>query len=238
MDMKSTAASTAIFVYCFFMVATAHGKSTSAYNSTKTEILPLAKQYFEEGKLPEAKNLLDTMLSLEPYNAEAHLLLGKVFLAKKKYENACLELGQAERLAAKDEIASQANQLMEKIPQKFKQPQPRGCMARMEEGTDPGNGASYALRQPVTFLLFGAKWQNQFKSLTSTLNRFAAGTGVNVAVKTIVLGEPGTQPVFDLFSVSELPAIVALDKHSDFAGAATGKISDIQLQALLKAASK
>jgi thioredoxin-like negative regulator of GroEL len=235
--MKSTTAAAVLSIYCFFLATAAHGKTTSAYNTSKTEILPLAKQYLEEGKLPEAKNLLDTMLSLEPYNPNVHLLLGKGYLVKKKYESACYELGLAERLAPDDEIASQANRLLERIPKKYKQPQPRGCLAKMDVETDQ-ESASSALRQPVTFLLFGATWQNQTNSLAASLNKCASDTGVNVAVKTIVLGEPGARPILDLFSVSQLPAVVALDKHADFAGAATGRISDTRLQALFKTANK
>jgi len=229
--MKSTLSATIAFVLCLSLVASAHGKSTGAYDSNKTEILPLAKQYLDEGKLAEAKNLLNTLLSLEPYNASAHLLLGKAFLANKKYEEACLEFGQAERYAPKDELARQANELMAQIPQKFKQPLPKGCMARADsqEAADP---------QPGTILLFGATWQNQFKELAQTIDKLADQSKVKVAVKSIDLGEPDNRQMFDLFSISELPAIVSLNKRAEFVGGAAGKLTDTQIRALIKAANR
>jgi thioredoxin-like negative regulator of GroEL len=231
---------------------TVHGKSTSAYNSSQTEIMPLAKQYFEEGKLEEAKNLLCTLLSLEPYNATAHLFLGKTLLREKKLEWACRELAESERLAANDQLASQANAVLESIPPKFKQPQPRGCLAKItvdggkdqassdtqpsDKSADPALDEAPTLRQPGTLLLFGATWQNQFKSLQASVNKRAAAQGVKV--DTYILGQPGSKDIFELFSVSQLPALVALNKHSEFVGALTGKFSDSQLEALVKAAGR
>jgi thioredoxin-like negative regulator of GroEL len=229
--MKSTISAAILFFFCVCVIASAHGKSTSAYDGSKTEILPLAKQYLREGKLGEAKNLLNTLLSLEPYNASAHLLLGKAFLADKKYETACAEFGQAEQFATADEIASQANESMSEIPQKFKQPQPRGCLARTaDQQTAPP--------QSGTILIFGARWQNQFKGLRESIDKLATESKVNLVVKPILLGEPDNQQMFELFSISELPAIVALDKRAEFAGGAAGKLKDAQIRALIKAAKK
>jgi hypothetical protein len=213
-------------------VVTVHGKSTSAYNSSQTEIMPLAKQYFEEGKLEEAKNLLCTLLSLEPDNALAHLFLGKTLLREKKFERACRELAESERLAPNDQLASQANAVLESISPRFKQPQPRGCLATMKMDVDEG----LKLRQPGTLLLFGATWQNQFKSVQASVSKRAAAGGVKV--DTYILGQPGTKDMFDLFSVSQLPALVALNKHSEFVGALTGKFSDTQVETLVKAAAR
>jgi len=227
-SMKSILSSTIALLSCFCLVPCASSKTTSAYDSSKTEILPLANQYLNDGKLAEAKNLLNTILALEPYNAEAHLLLGKAFLTGKKYESARSELGKAEQLAPSEETASRANQLLAKVPPKFKQPQPKGCIAR-QDGT---------VSQSGTILLFGATWQNQFKALSETIDKIASQSKVKPAVRTILLGEPGNQQTFELFSISELPAIVALNKHAVFVGAAAGQISDAQIRTLVRAAKR
>jgi len=226
----------ALSIFSLLAASAVQAKTTSAYNSTKTEILPLAKQYLDEGKLPEAQNLLDTMLSLEPYNGFAHLLMAKTFLNKKKYENACRELSQAEQFAPNEDVASQANSYLDKIPAKFKQPEPRGCLTKQ---LDAGEDSTVEpLRQNPTLLVFGATWQNQFKSVADNASKLAVGANSNVTVKKITLGEPGCHQMFDLFTVSQLPAVVALDKNVDFKGAVAGKISNEKLAELIEAANK
>jgi thioredoxin-like negative regulator of GroEL len=227
-SMKSILSSTIALFCCFCLVPSASGKATSAYDGSKTEILPLAHQYLNDGKLAQARNLLNTILVLEPYNADAHLLLGKAFLTGKKYGSARSELGKAEQLAPEEEIASQANQLLAQVPAKFKQPQPKGCIARQDD----------TVSQSGTILLFTATWQNQFKTLSETIDKIATQSTVKPAVRTILLGEPGNQQMFELFSISELPAIVALNKHAIFVGAAAGQISDAQIRALIKATKR
>jgi tetratricopeptide (TPR) repeat protein len=208
------------------------------FDATQTEIMPLAKQYLAENKFPQARNLLETMLSLEPYNAEAHLLFGKALLLERNYQAAWRELRQASQLASDKSVAKKANDLIGELPMRLRQPTPCGCLAKDETATSEGLAPTLNLRHNATLLVFTTPWQEQSNAFATMVKRITSEPGSNCSYKIVSLGTPGSNDLFELFSVSQIPAVVTLNSKGEFADGAAANLTETHLRSLVKAASK
>jgi thioredoxin-like negative regulator of GroEL len=213
-------------------------------NGVQTEIRPLAKQYLSENKLPEAKNLLQTWLALDPSSAEAHFLLGKAFLFGKNYADACRELRAACQLAslskADSDLAKRANNLIGELPQRFREPSARGSLARISPDNSLATPSPIRLRQPARVLVFEAPWQpgsQTSENLAVNIRTAVTEANCNCKIDRYSLDDLDKQGVFDLFYVSQIPSVVAIDRQNKFVGALCGEISDDQISKLVRAAN-
>lgn len=220
------------------MMLNATWANARTHDGTQTEIVPLAKQYLSENKFAQARNLLQTMLSLEPYNAEAHLLFGKAFLLERNYQAAWRELRRACQLASDQSTAKAANNLIGELPSRLRQPTPCGSLAKDEIAKGDGLAPTLNLRRNATLLVFIAPWQERSSAFAAMIEGAASKAGPRCSCQIVTLGTPGSRYLFDLFSVSQIPAVVALNSKGEFADGEAAKLTETRVSSMVAAATK
>jgi len=236
--ISTISASISLSLCVMLMMLNSTWAHSRTLDSTQTEIMPLARQYLAEDKFAQARNLLETMLSLEPYNAEAHLLFGKAFLLERNYQAAWRELRRASQLASDKSVAKEANDLIGELPIRLRQPTPCGCLAKDETATGEELAPTLDLRRNATLLVFIAPWQEQSNALETMVKRIISEAGSSCSCKIVTLGTPGSNYLFELFSVSQIPAVVALNSKGEFTDGGAANLTERQVRSLVKAASK
>lgn len=167
-----------------------------------TRLFSLAKSYLEQGKPEEAQNLLETLLQLDPRNAEAHLYLGRACALQKDYLKARFELSRCLRMTDRLDVATEANRQLLKLPRRWIRPRKMGCLTSQ-------NPQSPTNKQYL--LLFFADW-NQDSIRLKEVAESATNQSSNLTIKTLSVGDPNSAQIFDLYNVSAIPTVVVLSR--------------------------
>jgi tetratricopeptide (TPR) repeat protein len=192
-------------VFAFFgtgPVALSESDSPSPLDRNGTRLFAMAKTYLEKSNPEAAKNLLETMLQLNPKDAEAYLYLGKAYALEKDFPKARSQFSYCLRMADELDIARQANEQLLKLPKRFLRPKSLGSLAPSER--DPS-------ADKQSLLVFFASWDSDSIKLKDIAESTRAKSP-NLTIKTFDVSDPGSRAVFDLYNVSAIPTVLVLSK--------------------------
>jgi tetratricopeptide (TPR) repeat protein len=178
--------------------------SSFVLDQSRIKLIPLAKDYLREGKTEAAKNLLETMLQLQPKDAEAHLYLGKAYALQKDYPKARSELLRCLKWPDHTEISKAANQELLKLPRRFLCPKQIGTLS-VSVFPQCSNKAC--------LLVFYPSWQENSIGLKEAVESVQLDLP-SVAVKMIEITDPAYREISDLYSIRVVPTIILLSANN------------------------
>jgi thioredoxin-like negative regulator of GroEL len=187
--------------------------------SLQTRILAMARTYLQKEQLPQAENLLSTMVEIEPKNAEVHFLLGKAFLFEKKYKQARHELRSALQLAQDFSLEKEINHWLMELPPKFQKPQLTACLC---DGETEGNSARL-------FYFYG-DWVEDETEAKRVIDTAGLSEAEQSAVKMVSLHSEGSREFFDIFGITGLPTLVLVGPKREVENSETKNIDPQNLK--------
>jgi tetratricopeptide (TPR) repeat protein len=212
-------------------------KAELPLDAFQTRTLPLAKKYLFEGELDKSKNLLETLLELEPKNAEAHLILAEICIKQKNVERASTLLKDAMRLTTDPDLALKANAWLTVLPTRLtkpKAPVTNKGLNNVETIEDERENSVHEDKS-LKILLFTASWLTEAGLVAEQVKEIAQKSGSATEVNAVELGGPKNESLFKEYSISLLPAVVVLKSDGHFLGGASGSQVSRDLKSLLKA---
>jgi tetratricopeptide (TPR) repeat protein len=182
-------------------MAPAFSHDTPALDKDAPRLMTLAENYLRQGKGEAAINLLETALQLNPTNGRAHLFLGQSCALIKDYERARSEFVQCLKLKGQADVARQANQALYQLPRRLLCPKQIGSLSRdiLPESHD----------KPMLLVCL-ASWQEDYQAFKDAAE--SLGDSGDLTAKLIEIDDTKYEPVFTLYTVSALPAVLLVAK--------------------------
>jgi tetratricopeptide (TPR) repeat protein len=191
--------------------------------SLQTRIMSMARTYLKQDRLPQAENLLSTMIEIEPKNGEAHFLLGKAFLFEKKYKQARYQLRTALQLADGLALEKEINHWLMELPPKFQKPQLTACLYLGDDKT-----AHFRL-----FYFYG-NWPEDVAETKRIIEKAQLSESENSTLQLVELHSPGSQELFEICGVTGLPTLIVVGPKQEIEDSITKDIDPQNLKRWLE----
>lgn len=201
----------------------------SAFAGIPGQFLAQAKQQIAEGKFHLAMRTLEAELQIDPNNAEAHFLLGKVYLNSKEFQKARAHFRHAIRAGRGGHHSAQANQEMMTLPRDIVAPQsPTGLPGgqrpgrRLRAGLNRGRGGPQAELGQPTVIVFNAKWCEPGKDMANIVAQAQQRFGDRVKFIQIDVDDPANEALVDKYSIGPVPTTIFLTPSGEVADYCVG----------------